>query len=158
MTPEAACAGAEPFQDILDGYFTLRESLCQMMARHGFQWAWLTLRHAPIMQIDGLPPEAPVPLHMRDGYAGFIDGMMLTVIRRGSSDLLLHGSGAWRWLDRPDTTGLPQDIRLGEPAYLTGFGLSARPIAPLRRISADEVLGEARDVMRDSAAFRPFTA
>lgn len=158
MNLAAPHAKVEPFHDILDGYFTLRESVRQMMARHGFQWAWLTLRHAPIMQISDLAPEAPVPLHLRDGYAGFIDEMILTVTASRSADVMLTGSGTWHWLDNRSETDLPADIRLGEPAYLSGFGLSARPIPPLRRISADDVLAEASDLMRDAHAFRPYSA
>lgn len=67
--------GAQPFQDILDGYFTLKESVRQMMVRHDLTWVWMALWHAPVMDIGGLGPREPVPLHLRDGYAGLIDAM-----------------------------------------------------------------------------------
>ncbi|PJE32597.1 hypothetical protein PSM7751_01490 [Pseudooceanicola marinus] len=149
---------AQPFHDILDGYFTLKESVRQMMARHDLSWAWMLLCHAPVMEIDGLAPDAPVPLHLRDGYAGLIDTMVLTVTRPEgeAAEVSLLGTGEWRWLDVRANTALPADIRLGEPAYFTGFGLSSRPIA--RPLAAAEVLADLPRLMGDAAGFRPFSA
>ncbi|WP_010140114.1 hypothetical protein [Oceanicola sp. S124] len=147
---------AEPFHDILDGYFTLKESVRQLMARHQLTWAWLMIGHAPVMEIEGLAPDAPVPLHLRDTtYAGLIDAMTLTVIASGD-DVSLVGAGDWRWLDAREDPSLPVDIRLAEPAYLTGFGLSKKPNA--KRISAEEVLADAPILLGDASAFRPFQA
>ncbi len=156
MIPATPGQDAEPFHDILDGYFTLKESVRQLMARHQLSWAWVVLRHAPVMEIEGLAPDAPVPLHLRDGYAGLIDAMLLTVTRSGSDDFALVGTGAWRWLDARADTALPHDIRLAEPAYLTGFGLSSRPNA--KRVDASEVLAEVPDLLSEAADFRPFCA
>lgn len=149
----------EPFHDILDGYFTLKESVRQLMARHQLSWAWIVLRHAPVMEIDGLEPDAPVPLHLRDGYAGIIDAMVLTVTHTGGAEsdaFVLVGTGEWRWLTSREDTALPKDIRLAEPAYLTGFGLSATRNA--RQIGADEVLAELPGLLAETAHFRPFCA
>lgn len=156
MTKGKPGQDAEPFHDILDGYFTLKESVRQLMARHTLSWAWVVLRHAPVMEIEGLAPDAPVPLHLRDGHAGVIDAMLLTVTRTGSDDFTLVGTGEWRWLDAREDSALPADIRLAEPAYLTGFGLSTRPNA--KRIGADEVLAEVPGLLAEAAGFRPFYA
>jgi hypothetical protein len=159
MIPSAPGQDAEPFHDILDGYFTLKESLRQFMARHQLSWAWIMLRHAPVMEIDGLPADAPVPLHLRDGYGGLIDAMVLTVTRTDGpdgEDLAIVGSGQWHWLDAREDSALPADIRLAEPAYLTGFGLSEKPNA--KRIDAADVLGEMPSLLADAATFRPFCA
>jgi len=161
MSADRPGASAEPFHDILDGYFTLKESVRQMMARHDFSWAWLVLCHAPVMEIEGLAPDAPVPLHLREGYAGVIDSMLLTVTRIGGSDTAeyaLIGTGDWRWLDDRADTALPPDIRLGEPAYLTGFGLSATPGPDPKRIAASEVLAQVPALVADTRRLRPFSA
>ncbi|QPM92456.1 hypothetical protein [Pseudooceanicola algae] len=163
MIPAGPGQDAEPFHDILDGYFTLKESVRQLMARHQLSWAWLVLRHAPVMEIAGLAPDAPVPMHLRDGYAGLIDTMVLTVSRTGgpdSDEYLLVGSGDWRWLDTRDDSALPADIRLAEPAYLTGFGLSAEPNSKpnAKRTEAEEVLSELPGLLAEAADFRPFCA
>lgn len=155
-TGSAASDAAQPFQDILDGYFTLKESVRQLMARHDLSWAWLLIGHAPVMEIAGLAPDAPVPLHLRDGYAGLIDTLVLTVTRPPDGAAQLIGSGSWLWLDARAETALPADIRLAEPAYVTGFGLSPRPLA--RRIPAAEALAAAPVLLDEAQSFQPFTA
>ncbi|NDW33101.1 hypothetical protein [Salipiger sp. PrR007] len=132
--------GAEPFQDILDGYFTLKESVRQMMERHDLGWVWLALWHAPVMDIAGLGPKEPVPLHLRDGYAGVIEGLSLTAVRTGAdAEPVLIGTGDWRWLDTRADQALPQDIRLAEPAFFRGIGLSLGGAANRRSIPATEL-------------------
>jgi hypothetical protein len=128
------------FCDILDGYFTLRESLRQMLARNGFSGAWLTLLHAPMMHIKGLPEDAPIPLHLRGDYAGMIEQMSLTALIGDKSidcsRLSLFALGDWYWADRPRYNDLPADVRLGEPAYVEGIGwgeASALEAAPRAR-------------------------
>lgn len=156
MIPAAPGQDAAPFHDILDGYFTLKESVRQLMARHQMTWAWLMIGHAPVMEIEGLAPDAPVPLHLRDTtYAGLIDAMTLTVFADGD-EIRMVGAGEWRWLDAREDPALPVDIRLAEPAYLTGFGLSEKPNA--KRISAEEVLADVPALLGDASAFRPFQA
>lgn len=175
MTPGLPGGTAQPFHDILDGYFTLRESMRQLMARHRLGWAWLVLRHAPVMEIAGLAPDAPVPLHLRDGHAGLIDTLLLTAVAPGPAGgatppgptaggpgaipdgtPLLSGTGSWRWLDARRDTALPADIRLAEPAYVTGFGLG--PVQAAKRIDADEVLADLPALMAEADNFHPFAA
>lgn len=125
--------GAQPFQDILDGYFTLRESVRQMMARHDLAWVWMALWQAPVMDIAGLAPREPVPLHLRDGYAGLIEGMALTAVRPDpAADPVLMGVGDWRWLDERNDQALPPEIRLAEPAFFRGLGIGSGD-SPIKR-------------------------
>ena len=132
--------GAQPFQDILDGYFTLKESVRQMMVRHDLTWVWMALWHAPVMDIGGLGPREPVPLHLRDGYAGLIDAMALTAVRPdAAADPVLMGVGDWRWLDARNNQALPPEIRLAEPAFFRGLGVGFGDGVIKRAISVGEL-------------------
>jgi hypothetical protein len=150
---------ALPFSDILDGYFTLKESVRQMMARHDFTWVWLTLLHAPIMDIEGLAPDEPVPLHLREHYAGLIDCMTLTALcadpANGNGPMLI-GAGDWQWLDTRPDTALPADIRLGEPAYFSGFGYSATTAANGKPPTAQKLIADTTSALPDATRLRPF--
>ncbi|WP_157018078.1 hypothetical protein [Mesorhizobium xinjiangense] len=111
------------FEDILDGYFPLGESVRQMMARHGFASMWITLLHAPVMNIRGLPPTAPVPLSLPKTYSGMIDDMAL-VATQADDGVRLSGVGDWFWVDgREETETFPPSTRLGEPAFVRGIGV-----------------------------------
>jgi hypothetical protein len=129
MTPvtdmEVRRVSGRAFEDILDGYFPLEESVRQMMERQGFASALITLLHAPVMNIKGLAPHDPVPLSLRKTYAGMIDHVSLTVFRTPSG-LRLSGVGKWFWLDPSEETAVfPPSIRLGEPAFVRGIGIDA---------------------------------
>ncbi|WOI57863.1 hypothetical protein [Palleronia sp. LCG004] len=118
--PLTGLAEGTAFEDILDGYFTLRESVRQMMVRNGFGQAVFTLHHAPLIEVPGLAETAAVPLHLRPAHSGLVTRLSLTVTLQ--PDLRLQGAGLWSWTDpRPDP-GLPADIRLGEPAFIAGTG------------------------------------
>lgn len=125
ILPETSNTGVA-FEDILDGYFTLRETMRQMMERNGFSGAWITLTQAPMIDIPGLPPEAPVPLHLREEQAGMIDEMNLISLRHDAG-VSVFGLGNWFWLDPPANRDLPTDIRLGEPAFVRGVGWGNLP-------------------------------
>lgn len=110
------------FEDILDGYFPLAESVRQMMARHDFATMWIVLLHAPIMNIRGLPPTAPVPLSLPKTYSGMIDHMSLLAVQSGEG-VRLSGTGSWFWVDgRAQSETFPVSTRLGEPAFVRGVG------------------------------------
>lgn len=111
------------FEDILDGYFPLRETIAQMMRRHGFARAFVDLLHAPVMEIPGLSPDEPVPFRIRKEPAGMIDWMRVEA-RRDGHGLVLRGQGSWWWLDAArDTARFSPLLRLGEPAFVRGVGL-----------------------------------
>lgn len=111
------------FEDILDGYFPLGESVRQMMARNRFTSIWINLLHAPVMDLPGLPPTAPVPLHLPRAYSGMIDAMTLTAVLYDGG-ARMAGVGNWFWIDGREETGtFPALTRLGEPAFIRGIGL-----------------------------------
>ena len=111
------------FEDILDGYFPLEESVRQMMERHGFSTVWITLLHAPIMNLRDLAPTDPVPLTLPKIYSGMIDFMALLGSKQGNR-IELEGLGDWFWIDPRDRAPtFPATIRLGEPAFVRGIGL-----------------------------------
>lgn len=115
---------AKAFEDIIDGYFPLRESLRQMLQRNGFASACVTLFHTPIMDIPGLAPTAPVPLRLDRGVAGLADRLDVIVAQCGP-DLRLCGYGRWRWYSDSSAQDsvLPASTRLAEPAIVQGIGL-----------------------------------
>lgn len=118
-------APGRAFEDILDGYFPLGESVRQMMARNGFSSVWINLLHAPVMNLHGLPPTAPVPLHLPKTYSGMIDFMALTATL-SDGETRLTGVGNWFWVDgREENNIFPTVTRLGEPAFIRGIGLTA---------------------------------
>ncbi|WAP68265.1 hypothetical protein [Jiella pelagia] len=111
------------FEDILDGYFPLEESVRQMMERHRFSTVWITLLHAPIMNLRDLAPTDPVPLTLPKIYSGMIDFMALLGSKQGNR-IELEGLGDWFWIDPRDRAPtFPATIRLGEPAFVRGIGL-----------------------------------
>ncbi|WP_213218095.1 hypothetical protein [Roseibium polysiphoniae] len=112
-----------PFEDILDGYFPLHESILQLLQRQGFSAMWITLLHAPFMKIEGLPEDAPVPLHLRKIYSGMIDHMLLLAFSTPDG-MGLAGTGDWIFVNSWEGNDLfPDGIRLGEPAFVRGVGL-----------------------------------
>lgn len=120
---EAVSLGTTPFEDIIDGYFPLQESLRQMLVRNNFAAACVTLTHAPIMNIPGLAPTTPVPLRLECGTAGIADRLDLIVALIGRKTRLT-GYGRWRWY--PDSVGsgrlMASSTRLAEPAIVQGIG------------------------------------
>ena len=116
----AGCA----FEDMLDGYFPLGESLRQLMERRRFISVWIKILHAPVMNISGLPSTAPVPLFLPKIYSGMIDHMILSV-ETSAEGVAMTGRGVWFWTDgRAETGTFPPLTRLGEPAFVRGIGIS----------------------------------
>ncbi len=108
----------EVFEDILDGYFPLRVSIADLMRRRDLLSARLDLSFAPILAVEGLPPDAPVPLNIRSARAGMIDAAQLHAVLTGPL-AALTGVARWRWLDGgPVAEWLDPMIRLAEPAIV----------------------------------------
>ncbi len=114
------------FEDIIDGYFPLQESLRQMLVRNGFASACVTLSHAPIMDIPGLSADAPVPLRLTQGTAGSADRLDIIVSLDGTEPRV-SGAGKWHWYadERAQEKLLSPFTRLAEPAIVQGVGLIA---------------------------------
>ena len=111
------------FEDILDGYFPLSESVRQMMERHEFTSMWISLLHAPVMNIRDLPPTAPVPLYLPKIYAGMIEHMVIAAETAGDA-VRMSGVGEWFWVDGTrSVSSFPTSTRLGEPAFVRGIGI-----------------------------------
>ncbi|MEP3233297.1 MAG: hypothetical protein ABJO30_10755 [Hyphomicrobiales bacterium] len=111
------------FEDTIDGYFPLQESLKQMMKRQGFSAAVVSLNFAPAMDIPNLAHEDPVPLYVTDGFGCMINHMTL-VVRHIGDKVEVEGLGDWKWFDGPliDTPHFSPLHRLAEPAFIKGVG------------------------------------
>ena len=122
----SASLAATSFEDIIDGYFPLQESLRQMLVRNDFVTAYVTLTHAPIMNIPGLAQNAPVPLRIACGAVGVAERLDLIVALYGQ-ELRVIGYGRWRW--HSDSAGsdrlMAPSTRLAEPAIVKGIGAVA---------------------------------
>lgn len=156
----------DAFEDIIDGYFPLQTSVAQLMQRLGAQEAVLELAHAPIMQIPGLPPDAPVPLKVQEGRVGLIESMCLFVVMQQGS-AVLSGTCQWHWLNG-DTDHGPFDAgtRLAEPAFLEGYAqlsgntrLSVNAIRPSKaqRVTLDPAQPLAQHAALKAAGFESGT-
>ncbi|WP_425045822.1 hypothetical protein [Primorskyibacter sp. S87] len=104
------------FDDILDGYFPLRTSITDLMQRRNLRHAVVKLSFAPIIEVDGLHHDAPVPLNIRGCRAGMIRAAELNVAV-AKHGIEVSGHAHWFWLNRmPTADHLNPMIRLAEPA------------------------------------------
>ena len=156
--------GSPFFEDIIDGYFPLQTSLGDMMRRRGLKRALLSLSHAPIVHIPGLPLSAPVPVTIRGADAGVIKQAVLFVEVLGQ-ETVIRGYGDWRWLTGSNQhRNLDVVTRLAEPAFLSGLGLADGAGAAVTAVV--EVIGDDHrwdgNVLQDlgwnsAYAFGPFS-
>lgn len=106
------------FEDLVDGYFPLGESLRQGLARNGLSAALVLITQAPILH---LPQSAgPVPLRLPRGASGLIRRFWGYAWRQGA-EVQLIGAGDWHW-DDGSLRPLNAATRLAEPAFLRGIG------------------------------------
>lgn len=120
---EVRALAGRAFEDILDGYFPLSESVRQLMERQRFICMWITILHAPVMNISGLPSTAPAPLFLPRIYSGMIDHMVFSA-ETSAEGVAMTGRGVWFWTDgRAETGTFPPLTRLGEPAFVRGIGI-----------------------------------
>lgn len=110
------------FEDTIDGYFPLVESLRQMLVRQRFAAAWIDMSHAPMMDLPGLAADAPVPLRLDKARAGMIRHLA-GFVRLSPDGSTLGCIGRWTWITRGPIDRLPAHIRLAEPAFLRGIGV-----------------------------------
>ena len=111
------------FEDTIDGYFPLQESLKQMMERQGFVAAIVSLVLAPAMEIPELAPADPVPLYVTVGFGCMINRMSI-VVRCVDGKIETEGLGNWKWFDGPSVADrhFSSLHRLAEPAFVQGVG------------------------------------
>lgn len=140
------------FEDIIDGYFPLSESLRQMLARQDFGAALVVITHAPVLHLPGDDGTGPVPMRLQKASAGLIRAFLGLAVRQGNG-MRLTGVADWVW---PGTErGLGAATRLAEPAFLRGIGLypgaedgadfgqvARDPASGLRLSGADEPMGD----------------
>lgn len=117
------------YEDILDGYFPLRVSISDLMQRRGVRNAVLRMSFAPILEVAGLPHDAPVPLNIRSARVGMILRAEL-LVSMGPQGAELAGVARWYWLDGTSPhTSLDIMTRLAEPALVQWRSLPERTFA-----------------------------
>lgn len=111
------------FENTIDGYFPLRESLRQMLVRNRIQAAWICLMHAPAMEVPGLAPDDPVPLYITAGHGCLIRHMSLFVTLDGDELPAVTGVADWTWWGNHRARERTFSVmhRLAEPAFLRGI-------------------------------------
>lgn len=114
----------EIFEETIDGYFPLSQSIWQMMERNQFGTALISIVQTPIMKIPDLAPTSPVPLRIKKGWAGTISKMAFIAIMQNEG-LICGGLGHWTWFTSKDNHDDLFDpmTRLAEPAFIRGIGL-----------------------------------
>ena len=138
-TPTITPLAGHVFEDTIDGYFPLQESLRQMMERQDFGLAIVSLRFAPAMEIPNLAPYDPVPLDVSDGFGCMINRMTL-VVRHVGDEVEIEGLGDWKWFDGPlvDAPSFSSLHRLAEPAFIKGVGFKASDSVVKKMLQGDE--------------------
>jgi hypothetical protein len=109
------------FEDIIDGYFPLGESLRQGLQRNGFGAALVVITHAPILHLPGDDGRGPVPMRLRGATAGLLRKCLVLAVL-DSNGTRLSGVADWRWPGVEQ--GVGPDTRLAEPVFLRGIGLT----------------------------------
>ncbi|PTX03224.1 hypothetical protein [Pararhodobacter aggregans] len=112
------------FEDIIDGYFPLGESLRQMLSRQGFGAALVVITHAPVLHWPGDDGQGPVPMRLRAATAGLLRWSLALAVLDGNG-MRLSGVADWRWPE--GERGFGPETRLAEPAFLRGIGLHPGP-------------------------------
>ncbi len=113
------------YDDTIDGYFPLPESIRQMLLRLKFCSAWISIVEAPFIDLPNLPATSLVPVRLHpDTPCGTIQYMAL-VATLDNDKVRLSGVARWSWLTSRSTRAdiFPLSARLAEPAYVRGIGL-----------------------------------
>ena len=115
------------FEDTIDGYFPLTDSVRQFLDRHAFTTALISLSHAPFIHFNDLDRDAAVPLKLSaEARVGQIREMLLLATLH-DDHLSLCGVGDWSWINGSvsDDSVFSPFYRLAEPAFVHGVGLVA---------------------------------
>ena len=112
---------AQCFEDIIDGYFPLKESLKQMLSRFQSPAAWVNFRFSPLINKENLKPSDPVPIQVDGFRTGLIHEASILVVSK-NSEVILTGIADWSWHDsgRQAEAELSPFHRLAEPALVRG--------------------------------------
>lgn len=130
VTPTENVIAGKAFEDTIDGYFPLRESLRQMLVRNECRTALVFILHAPAMEIPGLAPEDPVPLYITQGHGCILYEMAL-IVRLVAGNAVVTGLANWNWWGqhRADDPVFSDMHRLAEPAFIRGIQLDFTGVA-----------------------------
>ncbi|THD73967.1 hypothetical protein E7681_10180 [Thalassobius vesicularis] len=126
------------FEDILDGYFPLRESLRQCLIRQRAATGLFVLTYAPILHLPDRPGDAPVPLRLEAEVSGLVRRLMMVVRLDETGQAELRGVGAWRWHHGDSAAALTPDTRLAEPAFVRGIAVAQDVDGCLWRLSGPD--------------------
>lgn len=146
---------ADFFEDFIDGYFPLSQSLHHLIDRQKVDAALVILRVAPMMDIPGLAPQDPVPLHINPTHAGQIDWLAV-MVERNAGDVRISGQAQWAWNDtrRHTQDYLSSSVRLAEPAFVRGLNVrDASQDAPDSDLDPVILLRDDNDNYSKSIAF-----
>lgn len=122
------------FEDTIDGYFSLRDSLRQLMIRQSCNTAFVRILHAPVMEIPGLAVNEPVPLYIQEAYAGMIQ-QMTVLAEVKNDDIALSGIAEWKWEAEGNDILFSPECRLAEPAYVCGIKYHCEEVNRLEDIA-----------------------
>ena len=110
------------FEDVIDGYFPIGESLKQMLQRFHANSAWVNFIYAPIIRGDHLAPSDPVPVNVAGCVSGMINDVSI-FISMENRDVVLTGVGDWHWHNATtnESEPLAPSNRLVEPVFVRGY-------------------------------------
>ncbi len=135
------------FEDIVDGYFPLKESLRQLLIRQGFNFALISFIFAPILKNNQLKKHSPVPLHITRKNSGIIC-YFTALAKLDGADVFTTGVADWFWENEHPSKACNffTTDRLAEPAFVRGIGLIPR--------TGDGLIGD-NQVTLPNAAYIP---
>ena len=110
------------FEDVIDGYFPIGESLKQMLQRFHVSSAWVNFIYAPIIRGDHLAPSDPVPVNVAGCVCGMINDVSI-FISMENRNVALTGVGDWHWHNATTNKSEPlaSSHRLVEPVFVRGY-------------------------------------
>jgi len=132
------------FEDIIDGYFPLKESFRQLLIRQGLDFAIVFFIFAPVLKNNKLRKDSPVPLHITPKISGMITNFAALVELSGA-DLITTGVADWFWENENSAKNCNffTTDRLAEPAFVRGMGLIPR--------NCDEAVGDNQGKVSDES-------
>ncbi len=112
------------FEDIIEGYFPLRESLTQLLIRQSFDFAFVSFIFAPTFKNNQVRKNSTVSYHVETINSGMLTYFTALAELR-NTEIDATGVASWCW-KKNYPTGVYHFLtsdRLAEPAFVRGFGL-----------------------------------